>query len=127
MDPSLDPAEREAIEWKYKKRTLGNIKFIGELYKERMLPEKIMHECIGSLLRSAEENSNNSNASPASQEEDIESLCKLITTIGKDLDHPKAKLRTRMDEYFQILERMTKNNSLPSRIRFMIKVKNFIQ
>ena len=31
-------------------RALGNIQFVGQLYKKRMLTEKIMHECIKSLL-----------------------------------------------------------------------------
>ena len=39
-----------------------------------MLPEKIMHEITMSLIRDIEKEN------PA--EEDIESLCKLITTIG---------------------------------------------
>ena len=32
---------------------LGNIQFIGELFKEKMLTEKIMHECIVKLLGEA--------------------------------------------------------------------------
>lgn len=35
---------------KAKRRMLGNIRFIGELYKKRMLKELIMHECIRKLL-----------------------------------------------------------------------------
>lgn len=31
-------------------RALGNIQFVGQLYKKRMLTEKIMHECIKGLL-----------------------------------------------------------------------------
>lgn len=29
---------------------LGNIQFIGQLYKKKMLTERIMHECIRKLL-----------------------------------------------------------------------------
>ncbi len=35
---------------KARRRMLGNIQFIGELFKEKMLTEKIMHECIVKLL-----------------------------------------------------------------------------
>ena len=35
---------------KAKRRMLGNIRFIGELYKKKMLKENIMHECILKLL-----------------------------------------------------------------------------
>ena len=50
-----EQAEREAeLEFrriKIKKQMLGNIKFIGELYKLGMLKEKIMRFCIQSLLK----------------------------------------------------------------------------
>eukprot|EP01098_Paradermamoeba_levis_P010920 TRINITY_DN4609_c0_g2_i2.p1 TRINITY_DN4609_c0_g2~~TRINITY_DN4609_c0_g2_i2.p1 ORF type:complete len:105 (-),score=28.93 TRINITY_DN4609_c0_g2_i2:50-364(-) len=46
----LSTAEKEEAEWKLRKRALGNIRFIGELYKFQMLSEKIMHECIVKLL-----------------------------------------------------------------------------
>ena len=35
---------------KTKKRMLGNITFIGELYKKQMLRDRIMHFCIMRLL-----------------------------------------------------------------------------
>lgn len=38
--------KRAEMEKKVKLRTLGNIKLIGELFKQKMLPEKIMHACI---------------------------------------------------------------------------------
>ena len=48
-----------------------------------MISEKIMHECILKLLR---------NNKPESLEDHLECLCKLLTTIGKDLDHQDAKV-----------------------------------
>ena len=33
------------------RRMLGNIRFIGELFKKQMLTERIMHTCIMKLLR----------------------------------------------------------------------------
>ena len=42
--------EKELIRMRAKKRMLGNIRFIGELYKQKMLTEKIMHECLIKLL-----------------------------------------------------------------------------
>ena len=46
-----------------------------------MLTENIMHECVVKLLRS-------------NDEESYECLCKLLFTIGKDLDHEKAKVNS---------------------------------
>ncbi|CAG8547844.1 9358_t:CDS:10 [Ambispora gerdemannii] len=93
---------------KAKRIGLGLIKFIGELFKLTMLTERIMHECIKKLL------SNVSNP----EEEETESLCKLLTTVGKQLDHPKAK--DHMDAYFTRMKTMSDNPNLSSRIKFMI-------
>src|SRR5690242_20126452 len=79
-----------------------------------MLPERIMHECLKQLLRDSD------NDNPA--EEDLESLCKLITTIGKDLEGPQMKLRDSMNSYFEKMGEMSSNQKLPSRFRFMLKV-----
>ena len=62
--------EFQAQEMKLRKRSLGNIRFIGELYKIRMLNGKIMHECIRKLLQQTDE-------------ESLECLCRLVTTIGQ--------------------------------------------
>uniref|UniRef100_M4BIW5 MIF4G domain-containing protein n=1 Tax=Hyaloperonospora arabidopsidis (strain Emoy2) TaxID=559515 RepID=M4BIW5_HYAAE len=72
-----------------KLRMLGNIRFIGELYRKGMLQERIMHECIMKLM-DVRLNSDgvltcvHPNDPP--DEESIESLAKLLTTMGKDLD-----------------------------------------
>ncbi|KAL0308699.1 UNVERIFIED_CONTAM: Eukaryotic translation initiation factor 4G [Sesamum radiatum] len=42
--------EREEKRLRARRRMLGNIRLIGELYKKRMLTERIMHECINKLL-----------------------------------------------------------------------------
>ncbi|KAH8087789.1 armadillo-type protein [Cristinia sonorae] len=55
---------------------LGLAKFICELFKLQMLTERIMHECVKKLLQNVEN----------PEEEEIESLCKLMTTVGALLD-----------------------------------------
>ena len=65
---------------KNRKRSLGNMHFLGELFKLKMLSEIIMHECVVRLLRSS------------SDEESLECFAGLITTTGKDLDKPEAKV-----------------------------------
>jgi len=92
-----------------KKRMLGNIRFIGELFKAKMLTEKIMHECLIKLLGDIEN----------PDDDEVECLCKLMTTIGKSIDHPKA--RSHMDEYFTRMKEMSQNLNLALRLRFMLQ------
>ena len=65
--------EFEEKEMKARRRSLGNIRFIGELYKLKMLTARIMHECVIKLLK-------------AKDEESLECLCRLLSTVGKDLE-----------------------------------------
>ncbi|KAJ0112770.1 hypothetical protein Patl1_00050 [Pistacia atlantica] len=101
--------EREEKRIKARRRMLGNIRLIGELYKKKMLTERIMHECIQKLLGQYE--------SP--DEEDVEALCKLMSTIGEMIDHPKAK--EYMEAYFERMAKLSNNMKLSSRVRFMLK------
>lgn len=101
--------EREEKRIKARRRMLGNIRLIGELYKKKMLTERIMHECIKKLLGQQQ----------TPDEEDIEALCKLMSTIGEMIDHPKAK--EHMDAYFERMKSLSNNMKLSSRVRFMLK------
>uniref|UniRef100_A0A3P9LAE3 Eukaryotic translation initiation factor 4 gamma 1 n=2 Tax=Oryzias latipes TaxID=8090 RepID=A0A3P9LAE3_ORYLA len=98
--------ELEDAKDKARRRSLGNIKFIGELFKLKMLTEVIMHDCIVKLLKNHDE-------------ESLECLCRLLSTIGKDLDFEKAK--PRMDQYFNQMEKIIKEKKTTSRIRFMLQ------
>jgi translation initiation factor 4G len=95
---------------KAKRRGLGLIRFIGELFKLQMLTERIMHECIKKLLGNVEN----------PEEEEIESLCKLLTTVGSLLDTQKA--RAHLDVYFSRMRELTKNKNVNSRMMFMLQV-----
>ncbi|KAK1878600.1 Eukaryotic translation initiation factor 4 gamma 1 [Dissostichus eleginoides] len=89
-----------------RRRSMGNIKFIGELFKLKMLTEAIMHDCVVKLLKNHDE-------------ESLECLCRLFSTIGKDLDFEKAK--PRMDQYFAQIDKIIKEKKTSSRIRFMLQ------
>uniref|UniRef100_A0A8C0BLK5 Eukaryotic translation initiation factor 4 gamma 1 n=1 Tax=Buteo japonicus TaxID=224669 RepID=A0A8C0BLK5_9AVES len=99
MDDASAPEEKarmkdelEEARDKARRRSLGNIKFIGELFKLKMLTEAIMHDCVVKLLKNHDE-------------ESLECLCRLLTTIGKDLD----------------FEKIIKEKKTSSRIRFMLQ------
>ncbi|KAG8736391.1 hypothetical protein FRC10_009339 [Ceratobasidium sp. 414] len=94
---------------KAKRRGLGLVRFIGELFKQRMLTERIMHECIKKLLSNV--------VNP--EEEEIESLCELLATAGQSLDNVKA--RNHMDIYFERMQEMARGNNINSRTRLMLQ------
>lgn len=102
-------SEEYYIAAKAKRRGLGLVKLIGELYKLDMLTERIMHECIKRLLANVTD----------PEEEEVESVCKLLSTIGDKLDHERS--RGHIDVYFERLKMMQNNDKISSRIKYMIQ------
>jgi translation initiation factor 4G len=92
---------------KAKRQGLGLIKFIGEMFKLQMLTERIMHECVKKLLVNPEE-------------EDIESVCQLLTSVGQLLDVPKA--RAHMDVYFTRMKRLCESLNVRPHVQLMLQV-----
>jgi translation initiation factor 4G len=90
-----------------KSRYLGNIRFIGELFKFSILTEGILNGYIENLLK--EENN----------EKNIECLCRLLTTTGMKVDN--ANNAAKMKTYFEKLDTIfKKKDAVSGRIRFMI-------
>ena len=101
--------EREKANLQARKRMLGNIQFIGHLFHQGLLIEKIMHACVRQLLEHVED----------PEPEDVEALCKLLTTIGDKIDTtPNEKV---MSVYFSRIGKLRQNEKLESRIRFMLQ------
>jgi translation initiation factor 4G len=92
-----------------KRRGLGLVKFIGELYKLGMLTERIMHECVKKLV----------DYEGIPDEAEVESLTSLLRTIGASLD-ASEKGHAMMDAYFGRITMMMDTPDLPSRLRFML-------
>ena len=59
---------------------LGNVQFIAELFKLRMVSDTILHECIRRLLRSTLD------------ETSLECVSILLSASGKYLDKQKSKV-----------------------------------
>lgn len=93
---------------KTKRRVLGNMRFIGEIFMVGLIPAKIMHAVIQELLTDV----NNP------EEEEVESVCRLLPTIGAALDIPESAAL--WEKYAERLRRLSVNPKLPTRVRFMV-------
>lgn len=104
-----------------RRRMLANMIFVGQLYRFGILIEAVMHTCIRQLLEETE------NPRP----EDVECLCKLLTTVGRPMDAStrdiklpdgtSMKTNEMMGVYFSRIERLSKSEKLDARHRFMLK------
>lgn len=115
--PEGDGAEAVMLSDEYyiaaaaKRRGLGLVRFIGELYKLGMLTSRIMHMCVKKLV----------DFEGMPDEAEVESLTSLLRTIGENLDS-EDKMRPTMDAYFDRIDRMINFEGLPNRLKFMLMV-----
>ncbi|XP_052245619.1 eukaryotic translation initiation factor 4 gamma 1-like [Dreissena polymorpha] len=98
LKQTLEPNESKA-----KNKSLGNVRFVGELFKVKMLTENIMHDCLVQLFRS----------------KNLECFCMLLSTIGKELDSDRS--RPRMNQYFELMAKIVNDKKKPAKVRFMLQ------
>ncbi|RHY13886.1 hypothetical protein DYB36_005133 [Aphanomyces astaci] len=79
---------------------LGNMRFLGELFKVELIAT-VIEPCS------------------MPDEEDLEALCKMLATVGKKFDHKGVK--TAMTMILVRMVELSDTPSLPSRIRFLLK------
>lgn len=114
-------AEIDEKRTKLKRRMLGNIRFVGELYKQKLLNTDTMHDCINTLLGTPGNWKQNHDL------QDLELLCRLLTTVGEYLEQKsknvkkKPELETNFEAYFDRLHQLTKDKTLDARIRFSME------
>lgn len=105
----------EEEERNLRRRSVGTVRFIGELYKIGMLTSKIMIGCIRTLI-------------DKDSEDKLECSCKLLTTIGAKLEESVQsihELKVELNESFKlmqsIVDRRIANVKISSRVRFMLQ------
>ncbi|XP_034238219.1 eukaryotic translation initiation factor 4 gamma 1-like isoform X2 [Thrips palmi] len=121
IESEPDPEKRKELtlmyeeeERKIRMKSVGNIRFIGELYKLGMLTGPIMLRCVSDLLRKEDE-------------ESYECLCKLLTTIGKKLEMELTQggQGDVLSSYFikmkELADKGRKGKNVSSRVRFMLQ------
>jgi len=107
----MSKEERTAHGKFLKKRMLGTIRLIGELYKRKMLSSTIMTSCVFILFGDVKN----------PQDENVEALCKLLATVGKMLEQDKSYNKISMNNLMQQLQVVAAHPTLSSRLRFMIQ------
>ena len=94
-----------------KVKTLGNVRFIGELFKVEIITTKVVLSCVHELV-----NQDNPD------EEDLEGACILLSAGG--LSFERQKLVKETNQIFKELDFIKDRPEISSRIRFKIMVKN---
>ncbi|ROT78149.1 putative titin-like [Penaeus vannamei] len=106
LSKCTDPAQKQELklqlelqETKLRRRAVGNLKFIGELYKVNLM-----------------------SVSTKGDEESLECLCKLLTTVGSLLSSQCRDRRTRqqLENYFVDMGKIVRERRCTNRMRFLI-------
>ncbi|XP_067614696.1 eukaryotic translation initiation factor 4 gamma 3-like isoform X1 [Eurosta solidaginis] len=111
-------AQLEEEERKIRRRSGGTVRFIGELFKISMLTGKIINSCIDALLN-------------PNSEDQLECLCKLLTTVGAKFEQTPINVKesTRCYSLEKTVARMQaiaaktdkEGSKVSSRVRFMLQ------
>jgi len=118
---SLDPIEGSDEEINReldntKRKMMGNIKFIGDLFKHKLIHESIVHHIIAKLLTPRDKDYDSNPISRRKLDDQLEGCSRLLQTVGKQIDVPKAK--EWIDQYFDYMIHYQKNAQ--NRIHFMV-------
>lgn len=127
-DIALEKLRIEELQDKLKRRMLGTIRFIGELFKKGLVLAPAVISCITELLCERVD----ANDRPVSWKQsppdiDLEVLCKLIRTVGKELEYQcnhsskyadKSKI---FEDCLRQMDALSRDKSRSSRIRFSLE------
>ncbi|CAG9326368.1 unnamed protein product [Blepharisma stoltei] len=112
----LDEEAAEKKKVLHKKKTQGNVRFIGELFNVKLITTKIVLMCIHEMLGLDE----GSQGRPQTLDEDkLEGACILLSTGGAGFERGSLKKET--NKVFEYLSSLIQNKTtLSSKLRFKI-------
>lgn len=108
------------FEQKYKHKMRGNMIFVGELFKQKLLAAKLLITCLDQVFSKREEcialyndiNMGNNH---------LEAMCTLLQTVGRSFDTTRWKHLPEFEKRIQLLAELGKNEDICFRIRCLIK------
>jgi hypothetical protein len=100
-----------------KMELLGNIEFLGELYKSQLLSDNLIHLCLSQFL--------NPPGGRQCSEVDVEAVCRLLECAGAELDASSPSSHLYVSDYMECLQELRqamKGGSfvLPFRLRCLV-------
>lgn len=106
----LSVLEESAFEYTlaHKKKVRGNMIFVGELCKKKMVAGKVIFQCIEELLVQRGEHQ-------------FEALIELLNTTGHALN-AYAKSRPRLNLQMEVIQNLSQDAGLSTRIRCLLQV-----
>ncbi|ORM40728.1 Eukaryotic translation initiation factor isoform 4G-2 [Babesia sp. Xinjiang] len=118
--PELEGDDRFEYELKYKQRMRGNMIFVGELFKQKLLAAKLLITCLDQVFAKRNECIAAAGRIDAGDHH-LEGMCTLLQTVGKCFDTDKWKYSGEFEKHIQMLTDLGRNPNICFRIRCLIQ------
>jgi len=91
----------------WKKKMIGNVKFVGQLMNRNMVSKSILVKCTSGLLENG-------------ASECLETLAAFLHTIGPEFDKDDFKKKDELDKCFNKVKKLSEDTSYSMRIRTLL-------
>ncbi|KAK2198215.1 bifunctional Armadillo-type fold/MIF4G-like [Babesia duncani] len=116
----LQGDDRFEYEQKYKHKLRGNMMFVGELFKQRLLAGKLLIACLDQLFQKRAE-CLEATKDISMGDNYLEAMCTLLLTVGRCFDHSRWKHLKDFEQRIQLLADLGQNEDICFRIRCLIQ------
>ncbi|GFE54651.1 MIF4G domain-containing protein [Babesia ovis] len=118
--PDLEGDDKFEFELKYKHRMRGNMIFVGELFKQKLLAAKLLIICLDQVFAKRNE-CIAATGRIETGDNHLEGMCTLLQTVGKCFDTDKWKYSGEFEKHIQMLTDLGRNPNICFRIRCLIQ------